>query len=80
MGFNSAKFENLSCRVILIVIELDRWKTREALLGIASCHASAPGPTRLADLNRVWGARPYTGTLYLLKQTWIYPSLITIST
>ena len=44
------------------------------------CHASVPGPTRLADPNRVRGARPYTGTLYLLYQTWLCPSLITVST
>ena len=29
------------------------------------CHTPIPGPTRLADLNRVRGARPYIGTLYL---------------
>ena len=30
------------------------------------CHTLIPGPTRLADPNRVQGARPYTGTLYLI--------------
>ena len=39
-----------------------------------SCHTLIPGPTRLADPNRVRGARPYTGTLYLffffLKSNW----------
>ena len=30
------------------------------------CHTPIPGPTRLADPNRVRGARPYTGTLYLI--------------
>ena len=30
------------------------------------CRAPIPGPTRLADLNRVQGAIPYTGTLYLI--------------
>ena len=40
------------------------------------CHAQIPGPTRLADPNRVRGARSYTATLYLLNQTVIYPSLI----
>ena len=30
------------------------------------CHAPIPGPTRLADPNRARGARPYTGTLYLI--------------
>ena len=30
------------------------------------CHTPFPGPTRLADPNRVRGARPYTGTLYLI--------------
>ena len=29
-----------------------------------TCHAPIPGPTRLADPNRVRGARLYTGTLY----------------
>ena len=29
------------------------------------CHTPIPGPTRLADPNRVRSARPYTGTLYL---------------
>ena len=29
------------------------------------CHTPIPGQTRLADPNRVRGARPYTGTLYL---------------
>ena len=44
------------------------------------CHAPIPGPTRLADPNRVRGARPYTETLYLFYQTLVYPILITIST
>ena len=30
------------------------------------CHAPNPGPTRLADLNRVRGVRFRTGTLYLI--------------
>ena len=37
------------------------------------CHTPNPGPTRLADPNRVRGARPYTRTLYLIffsKPTW----------
>ena len=29
-----------------------------------SCHAPIPGPTRLANLNRFRGAKPYIGTLY----------------
>ena len=29
------------------------------------CHASIPSPTQFANPNRVRGARPYTGTLYL---------------
>ena len=29
------------------------------------CHAPIPGQTRLADLNRFRGAKPYTGTLYI---------------
>ena len=37
--------------------------------GICSCHTPIPGLTRLADPNRIRGARPYTGTLYLLFQT-----------
>ena len=40
------------------------------------CHTPIPGPTRLADPNRVRGARTYTGTLYLLNSTLVYPSLI----
>ena len=32
---------------------------------VGSCHTPIPGPTRLADPNRVRGAIPYTGTLYL---------------
>ena len=31
-----------------------------------SCHAPNPGPTRLADPNRVRGARLRIGTLYLI--------------
>ena len=30
-----------------------------------SCHTPIPGPTRMADPNRVRGVRLYTGTLYL---------------
>ena len=30
------------------------------------CHTPNPGPTRLADPNRVRNARPDTGTLYLI--------------
>ena len=30
-----------------------------------TCHTPIPVPTRLADPNRVRGARLYTGTLYL---------------
>ena len=30
------------------------------------CHTPIPCPTRLADPNRVRGARPYTVTLYLI--------------
>ena len=30
------------------------------------CHTPIPGQTRLADSYRVRGARPYTGTLYLI--------------
>ena len=30
------------------------------------CHTPFPGPARLEDPNRVWGARLYTGTLYLI--------------
>ena len=33
---------------------------------IPTFHTPIPGPTRLADLDRVRGARPYTGTLYLI--------------
>ena len=44
------------------------------------CHTPIPGPTHLVDPNRVRGTRSYTGTLYLLYQTLVYPSLITITT
>ena len=40
---------------------------------IPTCHALNPGPTRLADPNRVRGARLRTGTLYLIfffKPNW----------
>ena len=40
------------------------------------CHTPVLDPTRLADPKLVRGARTYTGTLYLLNQTVIYPSLI----
>ena len=29
-----------------------------------TCHALDPGPTRLVNLNRFRGAKPYTGTPY----------------
>ena len=45
-----------------------------------SCHTPIPGPTRMSDPNQVRGARPYTRTLYLLYQTLVCPSLITVST
>ena len=45
------------------------------------CHTRIPGPTRLADPNRVRGARPYTGTLYLIfffqkpnLYLWVWPT------
>ena len=44
------------------------------------CHAPIPGPTRLVDPNRVRGARPYTGTLYLIffskpnLYLWVWPT------
>ena len=31
----------------------------------SGCHTPIPGPTQLADPNRVRGVRPYTRTLYL---------------
>ena len=40
------------------------FKRRSAKEG--RCHTPIPGPTRLADPNRVRGARPCTGTLYLI--------------
>ena len=40
---------------------LENW-----FLEYPGCHTPIPGPTRLADPNRVRGARPYTGTLYLI--------------
>ena len=33
---------------------------------VEECHAPIPALTQLADPNRVWGARPYIGTLYLI--------------
>ena len=45
----------------------------------STCHAWIPSPTRMADPNRVRGARLYTGTLFLLFQTLVGPSLITES-
>ena len=44
------------------------------------CHAPIPGPTRLADQNRVRGARLRTGTLYLIfflkvnLYLWVWPT------
>ena len=43
------------------------------------CHTPIPGSTRLADPNRVRGARPYTGTLYLIFLNpnwylWVWPT------
>ena len=35
-------------------------------LGNRVCHTPTPGPTRLADPNRVRGERPYIETLYLI--------------
>ena len=37
-----------------------------SLYGGTRCHAPIPGPTRLADPNRVRGVRLKTGTLYLI--------------
>ena len=46
-----------------------------------ACHTPIPGPTRLADPNRVRDARPYTGTLYLIYcflkpnlYLWVWPT------
>ena len=60
--------------------------TRRRASGLG-CHTPIPGPTRLADPNRVRGAIPCTGTLYLiffffLNRTGTYgygPHLITES-
>ena len=39
-----------------------------------NCHTPIPGPTRLADPNRVRGTRPYTGTfLFFLKKAELVP-------
>ena len=35
-------------------------------LNVYICHTPILGPTRLADPNRFWGARTYTGTLCLI--------------
>ena len=52
---------------------------------MGTCHAPNPGPTRLADPNRVRGARLRTGTLYLIffflkpnSYLWVWPTLIII--
>ena len=42
-----------------------------------ACHTSIPGPTRLANPNRVQGARPYTGTFFFFKLNlymWVWPT------
>ena len=41
-------------------------KPSKITLSDYNCHAPIPGPTRLADSNRVRGARLKTGTLYLI--------------
>ena len=42
-----------------------KYLTSRSIQVMPPCHASIPGPTRLADSNRVRGARVKTGTLYL---------------
>ena len=49
-----------------------------------SCHTPIPGPTRLAEPNRVRGARLRTGTLYLIffflklhSYLWVWPTSYT---
>ena len=42
------------------------WDELGERFGECNCHAPNPGPTRLADPNRVRGARLRIGTLYLL--------------
>ena len=59
-------------------VNVQRWNSYFG--GEFHCDTLIPGPTRLADPNRVRSARPYTETLYLLYQTLVYPILITIST
>ena len=41
----------------------NHYEIYELFKQVKVCHAPIPGPTRLADPNRVRGERPYTGTL-----------------
>ena len=52
------------CKRIIIKFSLDYCQYSRVCTN-GKCHTPIPGPTRLADPNRVRGARPYTGTLYL---------------
>ena len=57
-------------------LELERLCSRSSQRRKQRCHALIPDMTRMADLNRFRGARLFTGTLYLLFQTLVGPSLI----
>ena len=39
---------------------------------VSICHALDPGPTRLANPNRFWGAKPYVGTPYFFILFYYY--------
>ena len=56
------------------------FRARELTDYNTDCHTLIPGPTRLADPNRVWGTRPCTGTLCLIFffkpnwYQWVWPT------
>ena len=72
MSTNKERIENLEASFGDLQTKFDRME-------VGFCHTPIPSLTRLADPNRVQGARPYTRTLYLLYQTLVCPSLITVS-
>ena len=53
------------CLVKLRLESFMAWKLEHIPRGSnekADCHTPIPGPTRMEESNRVWGARLYTGT------------------